>query len=348
MITEKKELIILMDCENFFAIKSSTSSASEFLEPILSFLNSRFTVNQSFAYTCNNNRRDVTDIAAAKLPIELKHVEALIPQNKLKNSVDICLAMDAVRLGMQYPHAYFAILVGGDKDFAAVAAYLRRCLHKHVIAFGSDESPNPSLAQEVNLYFSLQSAHLWEHRLTQWLERKTTPAQRSFLSKLLNLIDELQLPSSCPIEVIEEQLDVKNCAAKLQALGCTLSENKRWVLRWGHKIQASIDQTRDPFTNLHFSPQYSSELDVYIDVIVRALKRLQPLKFPLSIPALGSVIKEDTRELPASFKKKKLSTILRKLDFTLNKERNMILSPETPNALALCEQAKRPIQSSLF
>lgn len=344
MLSEKPELIVIMDSENLLSSKDLQHTICAFVQPILQFLQTQFRVLHACAYTLSKSSEVMEQCAKS---IEIKYVDALLPYRG-KASVEVCMAMDAVRLAMQHPQAIFCVLAGAENDFATMAAYLRRCLHKRVIAFGSDESPNPYLAQEASLYLPLQSAFLWERKVMVWLHRKPTAAQSSFLQKLLYLIEDLQLPSACPVSVIEEQIVVKQCAQKLLALGCTLSENRRWVLRWGNKIQASLDQTRDPFVKVAEVAQFSTEMEEILEIFLRAFKRIKPLHFPLPVATLQSAIDEEKRALPKAFKRQKLSALLKKLDFELNKSKDLILPPESTNALALCQQAQMPVQSSLF
>ncbi len=345
-------IAVMLDWENFPGLRPSVARLP--LESILAFLRQHFHIEAQLAYAHRASLSRHSQEALQRQGFELKFIDGLLDTNAKKNSLDLCLAMEAVDLGHRAAPDTYVLLVGGDRDFAVVSAFIRKRLGKQVIAFGSLHCPNPSLAEQVDLFLLIDDESLWTsqlQRLHAW-QSPSLPLTQQTSSRIAAAVAELGAPLPCPMSDIARVLQKLGHSprgktplhAALQNLGCRISSDQKWVLEWGSLGPLSRPKEDVPCM------RHPERLKQIAFALQRAL-RLLGLNghFPVPLGALKKAMQEIHPTIDQQLSKRwRLWHALSDLGFTLSDDHSLVTGCRTPLALRLIEIAHCGSQPSLF
>jgi hypothetical protein len=339
----------MLDWENFPGIRSADDPLP--LVGILQFLRQHFDLRWLLAYSYRHALSRRSQAMLEELGFELRLLDQLLQQSGKKNALDLCLAMDAVRLAYTEGSEAYALLVAGDKDFAMVAAFIRRRLGLRVFAFGSSFCPNPSLECQVDRYFLLEQAALWVEQLCN----EGGGSQPECLAKLelpLELIEAIRrlgtkLPASLGRlgALLREQSASKPFTGKLWQLlhrsGCRLSPDRQHVLAWSKALLDAL-HSHAP------SPRRAKALQAVRIELVYALTKLGPqAHFPLRLALIREHMRSEHMSRVLS-QRVKLWQLLVELGFELSEDHTSLLAAASDEARALLARVSCPTQLRLF
>ncbi|OIP32915.1 MAG: hypothetical protein AUK47_19930 [Deltaproteobacteria bacterium CG2_30_63_29] len=365
-------LVIMLDWENFPGIRPAEHPLPFPL--IIDFLARHYELKAALAYAHRATLSPQWEQKLVELGFEIRLLDGLVDANDKKNSLDLCLAMDAVRMSyINTPDAY-ALLVAGDKDFAVVSAFIRRKLELQVVAFGSLYCPNPSLAEQVDRYFMLEQVDDWDRQLVEGTSKyvpnpfgevvlRRAESQRPYIiAGLFEIGPDVPRPVGALIPAIRRHHPDYNTrgqlrlATVLEALGCQLSADRQTVLSWAGSL---LEVARSKAGNLWRLPADVPETRYVKDrrrltriaVCVRdgfALLGIRA-RYPLPLSVLHAAILESSAEIRTLLTKRlRLWHALTDLGFELNEEHTIVRRALTSTAQMIVEQGRALRQLPLF
>lgn len=343
-----QSLVVMLDWENFPGIRPSSQPLP--LEPILEFLGRNFHVRSMLAYAHRSTLSVAWEKRLEELGFELRLLDTLIDPNDKKNSLDLCLAMEAVRLSYTAAPEVYALLVAGDKDFAVVSAFIKQRLGRKILGFGSLYCPNAALAETVDRYFLLDHLVEWDHQLlegTGSLPRpKPSKAKIKRAEQVRPLLEaaiaDLGPNTPMPLGLLtpamqrfDPSFQTHNrikLSSVVELLGCELSEDRQAVVRWEPELVDSARRRAGWPEGIAWEGRHVTDWELYQTLVAcvgEGLAVLAPtLRFPLPLSVLQTAIQKRCPGLRGILgKRHRLWHILEDMGFQLTDDHKAALGP---------------------
>lgn len=360
-------LAVMLDWENFPGIRPASEPLP--LPEILGFLDTHYDIVACICYAQRATISEVRRIRLSDDGFEVRLLDRLVDANGKKNSLDLCLAMDAVKLALEQPVDAFALLVAGDKDFAVVSAFIRHRLEREVLAFGSSYCPNPTLARSVDHYFMLGERRDWGRQLDEGdielpsefsadvLEaaRRVRPI---VVEALAQLGPETPVPLGTVGAVIHDRLEQRSNAqltlrisTLLEALGCKLAADRQTLTRWNDVLVEAAH--RAGRGRARAQPRWlpdRASVDAFARCVARGYAVLgDDVHYPLPLSVLHSAMCDAGTDFRQHLSKRlRLWQALDDLGFELNDVHTEILGAHGEPARTLLYDVHEPRQLTLF
>lgn len=360
----------MLDWENFPGIRPSQQPLP--LPEIMGFLEAHFEIGARLAYAHRATLGAGHEARLRKIGFEIRLLDGLVDPNEKKNSLDLCLAMDAVRLAYTEPLDAFALLVAGDKDFAVVAAFVRHRLERQVLAFGSLYCPNPSLAGQVDRYFLLEQQDDWarqlEHGTERYVPRRISDSLRRAAAKhrpfivsgLAELGPDVPRRVGMLVPAIRQRHpDFANrrnmrLSVMLEALGCQLDAERQHVVHWPADLVAAARAHSATHWDLldarlqHFSDR--GRLERLIGAIRSGFEALGLQgHYPLPLSVLHGAMRDAAPDFDKLLSKRlRLWHALEDVGFELSEDHTHIIAPRSDLARRIVHEARLARQLDLF
>lgn len=360
----------MLDWENFPGIRPSHEPLP--LPTILGFLETHFDLRARLAYAHRATLSADWEGRLREQGFEIRLLDGLVDPNDKKNSLDLCLAMDAVRLAYTEEVDGFALLVAGDKDFAVVAAFVRHRLERQVLAFGSLYCPNHSLANQVDRYFLVEQQDDWARQLIhgtgRYLPRRVPDSVRRSAERqrpyvvagLAELGPDVPRRLGQIIPAIRqrhpdfEKRSGMRLSTLLEALGCQLDADRQHVLHWPPDlVDAARAHSETRWALLDAKLQHFTDrgrLERLCGAIRSGFDHLGlAARYPLPLSVLHGAMRQVVPEFAALLSKRlRLWHALEDLGFELSADHTVIVAPRSELARRIAWEARLARQLDLF